>query len=102
MSSHRPLITLTTDFGNSDLYVGLVKGVVLRINPNVTLVDVTHEIAPQNVLQGAFPSWEIAMDSFPAHGIHLAVVDPGVGTARGDQFCWILHRVASLAQTTAF
>ena len=81
MSSPSPLITLTTDFGTSDPYVGLVKGVVLGINPNITLVDVTHEIAPQNVLQGAFLLGN-SYGFFPAHSIHLAVVDPGVGTAR--------------------
>ena len=81
MSSPSPLITLTTDFGTSDPYVGLVKGVVLGINPNVTLVNITHEIAPQNVLQGAFLLGN-SYGFFPAHSIHLAVVDPGVGTAR--------------------
>ena len=81
MSSPSPLITLTTDFGTSDPYVGLVKGVVLGINPNVTLVDITHEIAPQNVLQGAFLLGN-SYGFFPAHSIHLAVVDPGVGTSR--------------------
>ena len=81
MSSPSPLIILTTDFGTSDPYVGLVKGVVLGINPNITLVDVTHEIAPQNVLQGAFLLGN-SYGFFPAHSIHLAVVDPGVGTAR--------------------
>ena len=81
MSSPSPLITLTTDFGTSDPYIGLVKGVVLGINPKVTLVDVTHEISPQNVLQGAFLLGN-SYRFFPAHSIHLAVVDPGVGTAR--------------------
>ncbi len=77
---HR-IITLTTDFGLSDGYVGTMKGVILGINPNVTLVDLTHEIAPQNIEQGAF-LFATAARYFPANAIHLVVVDPGVGSAR--------------------
>ncbi|MDO8750092.1 MAG: SAM-dependent chlorinase/fluorinase [Dehalococcoidia bacterium] len=76
-----PVITLLTDFGLSDAYVGTVKGVVLATNPQATLVDLTHDVPPQNVLQGAFllgTAWRY----FPAGTIHVAVVDPGVGTER--------------------
>lgn len=75
------LVTLLTDFGLSDAYVGAMKGVVLGINPQATLVDITHEVSPQNVLQGAFllgTAWR----HFPPGTIHVAVVDPGVGTER--------------------
>ena len=76
-----PVITLLTDFGLSDAYVGAVKGVVLGVNPQATLVDLTHDVSPQDVLQGAFllgTAWRY----FPAGTIHVAVVDPGVGTER--------------------
>ena len=75
------VITLTTDFGWVDGYVGTMKGVILGINPEVTLVDITHDIAPQNIEQGAFLFAESAR-YFPADTIHLVVVDPGVGSAR--------------------
>jgi S-adenosylmethionine hydrolase len=75
------IITLTTDFGASDGYVGTMKGVILSIAPNVTLVDITHEIAPQHVRQAAFVL-HAAASYFPPGTIHLAVVDPGVGSRR--------------------
>ncbi len=75
------IITLTTDFGTRDPYVGIMKGVILGINPRATLVDITHEIEPQNVRQGAF-LLAAAVPYFPTGTIHLVVVDPGVGTAR--------------------
>ncbi len=75
------IITLTTDFGTLDGYVGVMKGVILGINPRATLVDITHEVEPQNVEQGAF-LLAAAGPYFPPGTIHLVVVDPGVGTAR--------------------
>jgi S-adenosylmethionine hydrolase len=77
----RPLITLTTDFGLSSPYVAQMKGTILSICREVDLVDISHAIAPQNVREGAF----VLADStprFPAESIHIAVVDPGVGTSR--------------------
>ena len=75
------IITLTTDFGASDGYVGTMKGVILSIAPNVTLVDITHEIAPQHMRQAAYVLHAAAL-YFPPGTIHLAVVDPGVGSRR--------------------
>jgi S-adenosylmethionine hydrolase len=75
------LITLTTDFGVRDSFVGVMKGVILGICPDARLVDLTHEIAPQDV-RGAQLALESAVAFFPPGTIHLAVVDPGVGSAR--------------------
>ena len=75
------VITLTTDFGLTDYFVGAMKGVILRINPNATLVDITHDIAPQNIEQGAF-LFANAAKYFPANTVHVVVIDPGVGSAR--------------------
>ncbi len=75
------IITLTTDFGTSDHYVAQMKGVILGINPQATIVDISHAIAPQDILQGAGLIGE-AHRSFPAGTIHVVVVDPGVGTGR--------------------
>lgn len=75
------IITLTTDFGTQDGFVGVMKGVILGINPEVTLVDITHEIAPQNIAQGAL-LFTASVKYFPPDSIHLVVVDPGVGSAR--------------------
>ncbi len=75
------IISLLTDFGLADTYVGQVKGAILAIAPAATLVDVTHAVAPQDVFGGAFLLWS-AVEAFPATTIHLAVVDPGVGSAR--------------------
>ena len=78
---HAPIITLTTDFGTRDPWVGIMKGVILGICPGVELVDLGHDIAPQDVLEGAL-CLEAAVRFFPAETIHLAVVDPGVGGSR--------------------
>lgn len=75
------LITLLTDFGTRDTYVGQMKGVILSIAPGVSIVDLTHEVAPQRIAEGAF-LLETALAAFPPGTIHVAVVDPGVGTAR--------------------
>lgn len=78
---HRPLITLLTDFGTRDAYVASMKGVILGLNPQTALVDLTHEIPPQDVRAGAL-NLAAAAPYFPPGTIHLAVVDPGVGTSR--------------------
>lgn len=78
----RPVITLTTDFGACDGYVAQMKGVILTRVPDASLVDVTHEIPPQDVLRAAFVLADV-VESFPVGTIHLCVVDPGVGTSRG-------------------
>ncbi|WP_165249711.1 SAM hydrolase/SAM-dependent halogenase family protein [Paludisphaera soli] len=75
------IVTLTTDFGLEGPYVAAMKGILLGLAPGVTMVDVCHSIAPQNVLEGAFVLTGI-VDAFPPETIHLAVVDPGVGTRR--------------------
>jgi len=76
-----PMITLTTDFGLSDHFVGTIKGVILGINPEVTLIDICHEVRSYDILDGAFTIAQ-AYRQFPARTIHLVVVDPGVGTQR--------------------
>jgi S-adenosylmethionine hydrolase len=76
-----PIVTLLTDFGTSDSYVAELKGVLLARCPAITLVDVTHAVPPGDIRSGAYllgRSWP----RFPADTIHLAVVDPGVGTGR--------------------
>lgn len=75
------IITLTTDFGIVDPYVGTMKGVMLSIAPGAHLVDITHEIRRQDVLHAAFLLYAV-WRYFPPHGVHLVVVDPGVGGAR--------------------
>ena len=75
------IITLTTDFGSADGYVGTMKGVILGIAPDVRLVDLSHEIAAQDV-RGAEYVLGRAAAFFPAGTVHLAVVDPGVGSRR--------------------
>jgi S-adenosylmethionine hydrolase len=76
-----PTVTLTTDFGLKDGFVGTLKGVIWSICPLAQIADISHLIAPQNVLEGAFALWR-AYPFFPAGTVHLAVVDPGVGTSR--------------------
>jgi S-adenosylmethionine hydrolase len=76
-----PIITLTTDFGVRDAFVGVMKGVILGICREARLVDLTHDIAPQDVLEGAL-ALEGAWRFFPVGTIHVAVIDPGVGSAR--------------------
>jgi S-adenosylmethionine hydrolase len=76
-----PLITLTTDFGAADGYVGTMKGIMLSIAPTARLVDISHEIVPQNVRQAAYVLYA-SYAFFPPHAVHLVVVDPGVGGVR--------------------
>ncbi|HKA33511.1 MAG TPA: SAM-dependent chlorinase/fluorinase [Candidatus Binatia bacterium] len=75
------LIALTTDFGHQDPFVGIMKGVILGINPDARIVDVTHGIAPQDIRGGAL-ALHYAAPYFPPGTIHVAVIDPGVGTER--------------------
>jgi S-adenosylmethionine hydrolase len=77
----RPIVTLTTDFGLADSYVAEMKAAVLRENPDCLLIDVTHLIPPQDVI-GASIALQRVVASFPPSSIHVAVVDPGVGTHR--------------------
>lgn len=77
----RPIITLTTDYGTSDHLVGTLKGVILKINPEVTIVDISHDVTAYDLLDGALAIGS-AYSYFPARTIHVVVVDPGVGTER--------------------
>ncbi len=77
----RPIITLTTDFGTDSPYVAQMKAVILSICRDVELVDISHAIGPQNIREGAVVLADVT-PRFPTGTIHLAVVDPGVGTAR--------------------
>ena len=80
MTVNRPLV-LTTDFGLTDPYVGVMKGVILSINPRASIIDLTHQIQPQNLQQALFLLGN-NHKFFPKESIHLVVVDPGVGTDR--------------------
>lgn len=75
------IVTLTTDFGIKDHYVGAMKGAMLSINPDVVIVDITHQIPPQNIFSGALALRNFYR-YFPEGTIHVAVVDPGVGNGR--------------------
>jgi S-adenosyl-L-methionine hydrolase (adenosine-forming) len=79
--SRPPIITLLTDFGQQDAYVGSMKGVILSLNPEVRLVDLSHAVPPQGVGFGALVL-QSAWRYFPPGTIHLGVVDPGVGSRR--------------------
>jgi S-adenosylmethionine hydrolase len=90
----RPIITFTTDYGVNDPFVGVMKGVILNINPEVQLVDITHGVIAHDVLDGALAIGQ-AFKYFPPRTIHVVVVDPGVGTTRrpilvaGDQHYFV-------------
>jgi S-adenosyl-L-methionine hydrolase (adenosine-forming) len=90
----RPIITLTTDYGTGDHLVGVMKGVILSINPEVNIVDISHHVLAHDILDGAVTIAQ-AYSYFPPKTIHLVVVDPGVGTARrpilvaGDQHYFV-------------
>ena len=75
------LIALVTDFGYDDPYVGIMKGIISTISPQTPLIDLTHQIHPGDIQRAAFVLWQSSKD-FPGGTIFLAVVDPGVGTAR--------------------
>jgi S-adenosylmethionine hydrolase len=76
-----PIITLTTDFGNESPYVAAMKGVILGANPEARVLDLTHEIGPQDICHAAF-FLAGALPYFPSEAIHVVVVDPGVGSER--------------------
>jgi S-adenosylmethionine hydrolase len=98
-----PIITLTSDFGEDSLYAAALKGVILSINPRARLVDLSHNIPPQEIQHAAF-FLEEAIPFFPKEALHVVVVDPGVGTERSiihvevgghrliapDNGCWTL------------
>ena len=75
------MITLLTDFGTADYFVGAVKGAILSVDPKAVIVDITHDIPPQDIEAGAF-TLLACYKTFPAGTIHMAVVDPGVGSTR--------------------
>jgi S-adenosyl-L-methionine hydrolase (adenosine-forming) len=84
------IITLTTDFGMGSHYVAALKGVILSINPAATVVDITHNIPPQDIREAALVLDEVT-ERFPDDTIHVAVVDPGVGTDRAIVYARIGH-----------
>lgn len=84
----RPIVTLTSDFGTRDAYVAAMKAAVLRHSAQATLVDVTHEVPRHDILAGSF-TLERAVAAFPAGTVHVAVVDPGVGTTRRILICHV-------------
>jgi S-adenosylmethionine hydrolase len=79
--AHRPIITLTTDFGSNDHFVGVMKGVILDIVPEAQIIDICHSVQAFDVLDGALTISQ-AYSYFPTRTVHVVVVDPGVGTAR--------------------
>jgi S-adenosylmethionine hydrolase len=89
-----PIITLTTDFGTGDHLAGVLKGVILNILPNATVVDISHHVTPMDLLDGALTIGS-AYKYFPPRTVHVVVVDPGVGTQRrpilvsGDQHFFV-------------
>ena len=76
-----PIVTLTTDFGASDAYVAAMKGVILDLCANATIVDVSHQIKRHDIEEAAYVLAS-ASTYFPAGAVHVAVVDPGVGSSR--------------------
>jgi len=81
MAAKKPLITLLTDFGLQDHFVSVMKGVILNIHPDVNIIDICHNIPPQNIFQAAY-LLKSSYAYFPSGSIHVVVVDPGVGTDR--------------------
>jgi S-adenosylmethionine hydrolase len=77
----RPIVTLTTDFGLSDYFVGTMKGVILATNPEADIVDISHDVRSHDILDGAFTIAQ-AYSYFPNNTLHVVVVDPGVGSQR--------------------
>jgi len=92
VNTDNPIITLTTDFGLTDNYAGIVKGIIIYLNPRARVIDVTNQIPPFNIEAGRY-MLETTYRNFPPGTIHLGIVDPGVGTRRkslvvetGDHF----------------
>jgi hypothetical protein len=75
------ILTLTSDFGLSDVYVGVMKGAIAQIDPTISVVDLTHQISPQNIAAARFCLMNAYL-YFPKRTVHVAVVDPGVGSTR--------------------
>jgi hypothetical protein len=82
----RPLITFTTDFGLTDPFVGVMKGVIVSISPTAHVIDITHGVKAFDILDGALAIWQ-ARRYFPAETVHTIVVDPGVGSSRHPVLC---------------
>lgn len=76
-----PIVTLTTDFGYRDYYIGAIKGALLSVCSNLNIVEISHSVTPQNILEAAFLLRNAATE-FPVGSVHLAVIDPGVGSKR--------------------
>lgn len=81
MTAAPPIVTLTTDFGTSDEYVGALRGAVLSACPRANVVDISHDLPPQDLVRAAYVL-EAAAPVFPEGTVHVVVVDPGVGTER--------------------
>ncbi|MFH1143989.1 MAG: SAM-dependent chlorinase/fluorinase [Candidatus Eisenbacteria bacterium] len=81
MESRSGIITLISDFGMRDAYVGAMKGVICTIRPSTRIIDISHEVPPQDIAEGAY-LLEAAYPWFPPGTVHVVVVDPGVGTDR--------------------
>ncbi|MBN1798398.1 MAG: SAM-dependent chlorinase/fluorinase [Spirochaetales bacterium] len=81
-----PIVCLLTDFGDSDAYAASMKGVLLSLCPELNLIDITHQIAPQNVLSASYLLYS-AWDYFPEATVFICVVDPGVGSERKEIIC---------------
>ena len=79
--AHTAIITLTTDFGLNDHFVGAIKGVILEIAPEAQIIDISHAVQPFDILDGALTVSQ-AYSYFPSGTVHMVIVDPGVGTAR--------------------
>lgn len=79
--ARKPIVTLTTDFGLNDHFVGTMKGVILGVEPNAQIVDISHSVQAFDVLDGALTISQ-AYSYFPSGTVHMVIVDPGVGTAR--------------------
>lgn len=77
----RPIITLLTDYGSRDSYVGSIKGVISSVNPNANIIDITHDIKSQDIIEAAFIIY-CAYKYFPVRTIHVVIVDPTVGSSR--------------------
>lgn len=82
MRKNTSLVGIMTDFGHKDHYVGVMKAVLASVCPDVRIIDITHEVGPHNVQEGAYLLWA-SYKYFPAGSVIMAVVDPGVGTSRG-------------------
>jgi len=90
-STNSKIVALLSDFGCRDAYVGIMKGVILSLDPGIRIVDLTHEIEPQDILSGAYVLYT-AWNHFPRGSVFCAVVDPGVGSRRGTLLANINQR----------